>query len=263
MKFAFSKYQGAGNDFILFDDRENIFPSQKRGLISRLCHRQYGVGADGLILLQKSTHADARMRVFNADGSEAAMCGNGLRCLFRFMQELGICTQSAQIETTYALFRCMQSGEEVGVLHPLPKVVQSNMQLGSYQCDIIDSGVPHALVFVDHIACVDVFNEGRKIRFHPHFSDLGVNVTFIQPVLEDELCIRTYERGVERETLACGTGAIAAACAAHRKFSQNKMFKIHTHSKEIFKIALKENELELKGPAMLVFYGYLTIGELE
>jgi diaminopimelate epimerase len=258
LKLAFSKYQGAGNHFILFDDRENLFPIQKEGVIARLCHRQYGIGADGLILLQISKRADARMRIFNADGSEAEMCGNGLRCLFRFMQDLNICKQSAQIETTHSIFTCTAHGEKVGILHPLPTFLQVNVQVGSHHLNVIDSGVPHAVAFVSDIEEVDVLTEGKKIRFHPLFGRAGVNATFVQSI-DNALAIRTYERGVEEETLACGTAAIAAAFAAQYLLSQNGTVKVQTRSKEVFTIEIKENGMELKGPAMLVFCGGIIL----
>lgn len=260
---SFSKYQGAGNDFILIDDRQGAFPIDDK-LIQRFCHRQYGIGADGLILLQTSQVADLRMRIFNADGTEAEMCGNGIRCLFHFAHELGLVSDSARIETLAAVLSCALHDGQIGVEHPLPKIAAAGVALDLVReklaFDVIDSGVPHAICFVPDIRVAPVEELGREVREHPHFAPRGVNVTFVQPLLaEQTLYVRTYERGVEKETLACGTAAVAAAYALLQKVSLAAPLKIVTQSREIFTAQLTEKSVYLKGPSALIFKGKIEI----
>ena len=249
MLLSFSKYQGAGNDFILIDDRDAFFPCAA-SQIQNLCHRQYGIGADGLILLQSSSVADARMRIFNADGSEAEMCGNGIRCLFHFAHQLGCATAKAEIETAAALYSCYFSGDKVAVLLPMPTYVP--------ELELVNSGVRHVVSFVDNDHPLDVEKRGKEIRFDVRFSPQGANVTFAQ-LIRNELRVRTYERGVEKETLACGTGAVAAAFMAMKKFSIASPVNILTSSNERLEVFQKENGMELVGPAREVFKGKIQI----
>ncbi len=256
----FSKYHGAGNDFILIDDRKNHFPLDNIALIQRLCHRHHAIGADGLILLQASQRADLRMRIFNADGSEAAMCGNGIRCLFRFAQSLNVIQNEALIETAASILSCHAYQDQVAVLHPTPRFIERAISLEGRSLDLVDSGVPHALIFTQNIDEEPVFSLGKVVRFHPHFSPEGANVTFVQPVLhENLLLVRTYERGVENETQACGTAAVAAAFAAPEKFPLFGRIRVVTRSNTIFETERTEKGMVLKGPAVLSFTGNLVL----
>jgi diaminopimelate epimerase len=258
-RLSFSKYQGAGNDFILIDDREKIFPL-KRELIQKLCDRQYGIGADGLLLLQNSTRADFRMRIFNSDGGEAEMCGNGIRCLFQFIQKLDSKKKKLEIETASSLYSCWQEGSQIAVLLPTPKLILDSLP----GVDFVNTGVPHALVFVPDIQKVDVANQGRELRFHPHFAKEGTNATFVQFFpKEKRINIRTYERGVEKETLACGTGAAAAGFAVIKKFSLDGAVKVVTLSKETLYVNVDKKGVELKGPAVQIFQGQIEIKSLK
>jgi diaminopimelate epimerase len=250
MKFC--KYHGAGNDFILVDNRELCFPVADAKLIHYLCHRHMGIGADGLILLQKGDLADGKMRIFNADGSEAAMCGNGIRCLFHFGQSLGFFQERAEIETQAGILSCSSQGSHVSVLLPSPSFTPD--------LEVVDTGVPHAVIFVEDLAAVDVEKRGREVRFHPRFSPSGVNATFAQILPEQKsVKIRTYERGVEKETLACGTGALAAAFVAIQKFSLTPPLNVLPPSNEILEIDFSKKGMELKGPASLIFTGDIII----
>ncbi|MBI2743941.1 MAG: diaminopimelate epimerase [Chlamydiales bacterium] len=259
---SFSKYHGAGNDFIVVDDREQRFPLLEKELISRLCNRHTGIGADGLILLQPSQKAQIRMRIFNADGGEAEMCGNGIRCLFHFARSINACEKRAEIETMASTLLCTQEeGELISVLHPIPQLISRDLLVQERLFDLVDSGVPHALHLVKDIHEVEVDGVGRRVRHDPQFFPGGTNVTFVQPHLEKGLLlVRTYERGVEGETQACGTAAVAAAFIASKKLSAPRKLKVQTLSKVIFETELKEKGVELKGPAELIFEGKFETG---
>ena len=263
MKIAFSKYHGAGNDFILINDLTISFPAFNRELISRLCHRQKGIGADGLILLQPSVHCDFRMRIFNADGKEAEMCGNGLRCLVHFLISLGINQNSFEIETADGPVRCHGEGERISTLLRPPRPLfweePYSMQGKEKKLYGVDTGVPHAVLFEEDVSGVDVEKWGREIRHHEKFAPRGVNVNFVQRSEKGELLVRTYERGVEGETLACGTGIAASAFVASKLYGLKSPIQVVAASKEILEVTLLDKEIEVKGPAVLVYNGELLI----
>ncbi len=207
MKIPFTKYHGVGNDFVIVDSRH--VPNFDYSHLARvLCHRQHGIGADGLILFFPSTVADYKMAIFNADGSEPTMCGNGIRCLFDFIHR-GV--QKLNIETLYGVLTCRQSGDAIAVNLGVPKVLHWPLTLPQVELFVVDTGVPHAVLFVDDLDNVNVSETGAALRFSPHFAPHGVNVNFVSKLESGKVALRTYERGVEGETLACGTGAAAAA----------------------------------------------------
>lgn len=208
-KPTFLKLQSAGNDFILVDDRRLFFPSFNRVLIASLCRRKLGIGADGLILLQLSEKADFRMRFFNSDGSEAASCGNGLRCLTRFLTHLGCPVQT--IETGDRIVSVADFGDRVSVDLGPPRDLKLNIPTERGNVHFVDTGVPHVVRFVPDVSSVALDEEGAYFRYHPLFSPEGTNVNFAALDPSGALRMRTYERGVEGETLSCGTGACAAA----------------------------------------------------
>ena len=211
----FTKMNGAGNDFILIDNRAgdiHLNPSQ----IARLCDRHRGVGADGILLLENpSDHADFRMRYFNADGGEAEMCGNGARCFARFANKVTEGEGKISFETPAGVI----SAELVGDLVTLQMTEPTDLRLsiplriGAEKriVHFINSGVPHVVVPVAQVGDVDVPREGSALRYHEMFSPKGANVNFIEKRGADKIAVRTYERGVEDETLACGTGVVASA----------------------------------------------------
>jgi len=212
VKLPFVKYHGAGNDFILIDAR--FFVLQAPSLLARsLCDRRRGIGADGLLLLLPSSKANYRMQIFNVDGSEPAMCGNGIRCLFDFIQKRVDPASELLIETKQSVLRCRRVGEEIGVSLGAPQILHFPTAKES-PLYVVDTGVPHAVHFVEDLDAVDVAKLGREIRFDSRFAPEGVNVNFVSILREGEIVLRTYERGVEGETLACGTGAAAAAFVA-------------------------------------------------
>lgn len=266
MKISFSKYHGAGNDFILIDEKD--LPNVDLSHLARiLCHRHHGIGADGLILLGTSTTADYKMRIFNADGSEPAMCGNGIRCLFNFIQKHGL----LRIETLSGILACRQNGDQVAVNLGAPKIRHWPLKLPQGEVFVIDTGVPHAVLFVDDLDAVNVSEAAPKVRFSPHFAPHGVNVNFVSLLGNGGVAVRSYERGVEAETLACGTGAAAAAFAAVKlhdlptpiatltrlsfqhpvQYRQNLHFQIH------------QNEIEMLGPAVKVYEGSFDLKNLN
>lgn len=269
VEFAFSKYSGCGNDFILIDNRSCTFPSQQASLIARLCRRADGVGADGLILLEKSEKADFKMRIFNADGKEAEMCGNGLRCLNKFVQELGISAPSLKIETMERELQVEMLGDNVKASMGDPKDIQMNISLplDGQDCLVhyLDTGVPHAIHFVEDASKVPVDKIGPEIRYHPFFQPKGANANFVQVTGPSSLFIRTYERGVEGETLACGTGATAAAIAAYYQFNMNAPIQVKTKSGQSLTIdfivdANKQiTNVTQSGPAIYHFKGSFAL----
>ena len=204
MNVHFVKMHGAGNDFILIDDREGTFPVSDSRLLARMAARGTGVGCEGIIFVQRSQTADFRMRFFNPDGSEAEMCGNGARCVAAFAREIGaVKADTMRFETLAGECRAEIVGPmRVKVWMPAPKNLAPNF---------INSGVPHCIVPVADLEHTDVVGEGQRIRYSDAFAPAGTNVDFVTYFAPNRAHIRTYERGVEAETGACGTGSVAAA----------------------------------------------------
>lgn len=221
---TFTKMQAAGNDFIVVNDMSRKFASPARAAV-RLCHRQYGIGADGLILLQPARNGQAayRMRIINSDGSEAEMCGNGSRCAVKFAVETGIAPTSHVMETLAGKISGKYiSKNQVRVQLTEPSDFRPRVEAPLPCCGVtvrgafINTGVPHFVTFVKRIDAVDVNGFGAEIRHHKVFAPKGTNVNFVQILnrRRPAIRVRTYERGVESETLACGTGATASAIIA-------------------------------------------------
>lgn len=216
MTLEFFKFHGAGNDFILADNRNGTFSMDQQG-IAALCDRHTGIGADGLMLLEEDRGADFRMLYFNSDGLPGTMCGNGGRCLVAFAHLLGIIKESTRFIASDGIHqaRILQAGPpqwdvalEMSDANPPEETAEG------YQ---VDTGSPHLVIFVPDVEGIDVAGRGRQIRFSSAYAPQGTNVNFVQKLDDHTLRIRTYERGVENETLACGTGAVAAALAATEK----------------------------------------------
>ncbi|WP_278757252.1 diaminopimelate epimerase [Alistipes putredinis] len=213
MLVSFVKYEGAGNDFILIDDREELFSADAR-LIADLCDRHFGIGADGLMTLQRSVEMDCSMRYYNADGSPGEMCGNGGRCFALFAHHLGIGGDIKRFDSTDGIHEArmlridgLRSTVELGMID----VERIDRGDGYW---FLDTGVPHYVEFTDDLEAVDVIGRGRRIRYDKRFAK-GTNVNFVKVVGPGHIAVRTYERGVEDETLACGTGSTAAALVTH------------------------------------------------
>lgn len=271
MFLSFSKYHGAGNDFILIDDRSGSFPCDNFHLISRLCDRRLGIGADGLLLLQTSNFADFRIRIFNSDGKEAGMCGNGMRCFIHYLRSLGFRDEQFQIETMHDTISCSIKGERISVKIEKPKVLHWGIEIqhneDKYEAYVLNTGVPHAVIFVEDLDHVEVETLGRSIRNHEAFSPLGVNVNFAKLGADGSLRVRTYERGVEAETPSCGTGAAAVALTALQKWDMPSPVRIVPRSLDCLEVHVNQNsiggkDLELIGTASYVFDGRIAIDNL-
>lgn len=250
----FCKYQGAGNDFILIDNRQKIFAADKAE-IQKLCHRRFGIGADGIICLENSSTADFAMRIFNADGSEAEMCGNGVRCLAAFVRRLGLCHKSRfSLQTMQRLLTINFQEENIEVEMGAATGVEKHPDLV-----VMNTGVPHAVIFSENIHEVELKRLGPEIRYHTRFAPQGVNVNFVQQEGPQKIAIRTYERGVEDETLACGTGCTAAALAAHLVLDMPSPIAVKTASSEIVTISFNKDfeDVRMSGKATFVFEGVL------
>ncbi|MCH7505299.1 diaminopimelate epimerase [PVC group bacterium] len=211
---AFTKMSGTGNDFIMIDNRKKVIKQNLNRLAKQLCFRQRGIGADGVILLESSKKHDFRMRIFNADGTEAEMCGNGARCVAEFARHHHVTKKkNINFDTMSGLIQAVFTKRGVKISLGIPKKYKNRFSLkgvkGSFY--FVNTGVPHAVGFVTSNKKTDVINTGRKIRRHSHFAPSGTNVNFVQILKKNEIHVRTYERGVEDETLACGTGACASA----------------------------------------------------
>ncbi len=279
-KTKFAKYSGTGNDFILIDNRGGaIAPAEMAELAKKLCRRRFSVGADGLILIEDSDRADFRWHFFNADGSRAEMCGNGARCAAHFAHRQGIAGRRMCFETLAGLIEAEVNGDEVKVGLTPPRDIRLGQKLefaGEERVvDSIDTGVPHAVHFVDDPANTPVREWGRAIRYHRIFEPRGTNVNFVSLPSAGELTVRTYERGVEDETMACGTGAVASAliAAMHGRVSSPVRvttsggdrlvihFRLETTEKDGRK-SHRVTDVSLEGPALLVYEGELRPGAL-
>jgi diaminopimelate epimerase len=211
---TFYKYQGTGNDFVLIDNRAQTFPAHDQAYVAHLCHRRFGIGADGLILLQNHPDYDFRMVYFNADGAEGSMCGNGGRCIVRFAHDLGL------FETT-TRFLAVDGEHTAEVRGDLVHLQMSNVPArpaAPAGYTYLNTGSPHVVQFLTNVAAHDVVGEGRRIRYSETFAPGGTNVNFTEVLEGQRLSVRTYERGVEDETYSCGTGVTAAALAAYEQY---------------------------------------------
>lgn len=259
MKTDFYKYQGAGNDFVIIDNRSGVFKGDNPALINRICDRRFGVGADGLILLENSAQADFRMVYFNADGFRGSMCGNGGRCLVAFAHYLGLFDEDTQFEANGSLYQARISDSRVSLsMLDVDRIDHFDDHV------FLDTGSPHHVTFAKNLSEIDVVQEGSKIRFGEPYGDAGTNVNFVEQKDETTFKVRTYERGVENETLSCGTGVTAVALASFfLKKTTSEQIKIETKGGEL-EVSFKYDknrfhEIILSGPATFVFKGELEL----
>ena len=269
MKYVeFSKMSGAGNDFVVIDNRSNVLKKDLAKLAVKLSDRKYSIGADGLILLEKSKKADLKMRIFNSDGSEAEMCGNGVRCLAKFSADQKITGPKLSIETLAGIIYAEVREGVVRAKMMNPKDFKPKFQVGvnghSEELNFINTGVPHAVKFVRSVAECDVAGLGRTIRHHKHFAPRGTNVNFVALKTGNAIDIRTYERGVEDETLACGTGSTAGALVAAAVKNLKSPVRVYTRGGEILKIYFSKDktgfrEVYLEGRIEKKFEGRVTL----
>lgn len=258
---SFSKMHGAGNDFILIDDRDESFPVDDHRGIAAMATRPDGIGCEGVIVLQKSAEADFKMRFFNPDGTEADLCGNGARCVAAFARAVGaVSSDVMRFETAAGFIDAEIVGPgKVKVSMPAPR---------NFGDDFVVAGVPHKIVPVENLAKTDVAAEGRRIRMDEQFAPDGTNVDFVMYKKPDRVCIRTYERGVEAETGACGTGAVASAVIGVRDYGLS--FPIHVLTSQGYELVVDGEfdgdafkALSLTGPVKKVFDGRIDWTSLD
>lgn len=260
MTVKFYKYQGTGNDFIMIDNRAYGLIKNQTETIKKLCNRHFGIGADGLIYLQERPGFDFEMVYFNSDGNESTMCGNGGRCLIQFARHMGVITNQCRFMAI--------DGEHEGAILPDGNVSLKMVDVnGIKQQDndfVLNTGSPHYVRFVPHVSDVPVVQDGRKVRYNDTFAQAGINVNFVERLGSNEIFVRTYERGVEDETLSCGTGVVASALAfaAQHEVAINKV-KVKTFGGllEVNWNPAEQgyNNIWLTGPAEVVFEGTIDI----
>ena len=264
----FTKMNGAGNDFILFDNRTADIDLD-RNQIAHLCDRHRGIGADGILLLEKPTYrADFRMRYFNANGGEAEMCGNGARCFARFANKVGGQQGKISFETPAGVISAELKGGLVTLRMTEPTDLRLNVDLSmaaeNRTVHFINSGVPHVVIPVAKIDNADVRGEGAAIRYHKVFSPNGTNVNFIEKLGPNKIAIRTYERGVENETLACGTGIVASALIFAASENCEGPVTVLARGGDELQVSFEKTQdrfrnVTLTGPAEFVFEGTIEI----
>jgi diaminopimelate epimerase len=268
MMLRFIKMNGAGNDFVLMDNRaSNVHLS--RDQIAHLCDRHRGIGADGILLLEKaSNRADFRMRYFNADGGEAEMCGNGARCFARFANKVAGAGDKISFETPAGIISAELNGDLVTLQMTEPTDLRLKVRLPSVSekrtIHFINSGVPHVVIPVSKVDQVDVRREGAAIRYHEMFSPKGANVNFIEKRGANKVVVRTYERGVEDETLACGTGVVASALIFAATENVNGPIGVLVRGGNELQVAFEKTGMQFKnvtltGPADFVFEGTIEM----
>lgn len=255
---TFHKYQATGNDFIVIDNRENIFPKENLSLVEKLCHRKFGIGSDGLILIEEHSEVDFNMVFFNPDGSQS-LCGNGSRCAVNFARSIGMITDT---ETNFMAYDGLHSAT---IADDLVNLSMNNVQNVSQSADgiFVDTGSPHFVKFVEDVHEVEIIPEGSVIRYSETYKPAGTNVNFVQQLGDHQIFVRTYERGVENETFSCGTGVTGAAIAASTLGIKTPI-EVTTKGGELtVNYTRKENgsfeNIWLCGPAKMVYAGSIDI----
>jgi diaminopimelate epimerase len=260
MQLEFYKYQGTGNDFVMIDNRSNTFPKENSELVAHLCNRRFGIGADGLILLETDTETDFRMVYYNSDGNLSSMCGNGGRCLVAFAKKLNVIQTETTFVATDGLHYANVADDGIVSLQMIDVAAIKNTSEYSY----LYTGSPHHVQLVDNLEQYNVKENGAAIRYGNLYGKEGSNINFVKKINENTFSLRTYERGVEDETLACGTGATAVAIAMNA-IGQTDLNVINLNV-EGGKLTVsfekgngKYTNVFLKGPAEFVFKGTIAI----
>ncbi len=257
MSHIFYKYQGTGNDFIIIDNRQSVFDKNNTKLVSFLCDRRFGIGADGLILLENHKEYDFKMVYFNSDGNESSMCGNGGRCIASFARFLGVIDAEATFEAIDGMHKAIIVGDDVSLL------MQNVSNIEKHNNHVfLDTGSPHHVQLEAMLHTLNIKEKGAKIRYGEPYNNTGTNVNFVRKISDDSFAIRTYERGVEDETLSCGTGVTAVALAMNY-IGETKKNVIYLETEGgTLEVSFKKSDTEytdiwLKGPAIQVFKGEL------
>ena len=260
MKIHFYKYQGTGNDFVIADNREGQVNGLTTAAIEHLCNRRFGIGADGLMLLNSHPDVDFEMKYYNADGQESTMCGNGGRCLVKFAAEMGIVRSNYRFLAIDGMHEASINIDGTVALK-MQDVNDVKYQNGHF---VLNTGSPHFVELTQNVWHEDVVKKGREIRFSPEFKEKGINVNFVQQTEHpDKIIVRTYERGVENETLSCGTGVTAAALVCFHNDNGFNRVEVKTRggdlSVEFDRIDDSFRDIWLNGPAEKVFEGDIEI----
>ncbi len=270
MTLSFTKMNGAGNDFVMLDNR-NLSLSLSKDQIEKLCDRHRGVGADGLLCVEPATDGgDFKMRYYNADGGEAEMCGNGARCFGRYVNRLhDDKLQQIKFETMAGMISAEFEGDQVRINMSAPHSLKLAQKLPVAGTELtvhsVNTGVPHAVVFVEDLESVPVIEWGAGLRYHDAFKPKGTNANFAKVVAPGSIAIRTYERGVEGETLACGTGMVACALIHHELTGAPRPVSVLVKGGDTLKVGFDEpkkseyTNVTLFGPADFVFSGTVSI----
>ena len=260
MKVEFYKYQGTGNDFVILENRDNKYDTLTAKQVKHICDRRFGVGADGLMLLNKHAELDFEMKYFNADGNPSSMCGNGGRCLVQFAKNQGM------HKSTYQ-FMAIDGKHEADIdMQNIVRLKMQDVNKVDYHSGyaVLNTGSPHFVKFASNVEDIDVVETGRDIRYSKQFEKEGINVNFVETTDEDGIFVRTYERGVEDETLSCGTGVTASALMnAHNEKGFNRV-EVKTPGGHL---SVEYNKIDdehfdniwLCGPAELVYKGEIEI----
>lgn len=273
MEIIFTKMNGAGNDFVVLDNRDGRYDALDGSMIARLCDRHRGVGADGLLAVEPArpgSDADFTFRYYNADGGEAEMCGNGARCFGKFARGLlAGAVEQVSFDTIAGRITARFIGENVRIQLSEPRDFRLAMELdvpcGTTIVHAVNTGVPHVVMLVDDIGVVDVRGLGAALRYHPAFAPKGTNANFQKVIAPGEITIRTYERGVEDETLACGTGIVANALIHHRLTGAPPPVRVHVRGGDVLDVGFHADgpesfrEVTLTGPADFAFTGSILL----
>ncbi len=260
MQLEFYKYQGTGNDFVMIDNRSNTFPKENTKLVARLCDRRFGIGADGLILLDNDTDSDFRMVYYNSDGNLSSMCGNGGRCLVAFAKQLNVIQNQTTFIATDGLHHATVADDGIVSLQMIDVAEIKNTPDYSF----LNTGSPHHVQLVADLEHYSVKENGAAIRYGALYGQQGSNINFVKKIDETTFSLRTYERGVEDETLACGTGATAVAIAMNATGQTNSnVINLNVEGGKLAvsfdKVDDKYTNVFLKGPAEFVFKGTIEI----
>ncbi len=259
MKLEFFKYQGTGNDFVIFDNRSGLFPKEDVQVVKKICDRRFGVGGDGLMLLEEAVGYDFKMIYFNADGRPGSMCGNGGRCLVSFAHSLGLFEKKATF---------LANGERYTARIEQDRVSLDMLDVEGLRANedhvFLNTGSPHHVQFEENLKDFDVFGVGRRIRYGEPYNETGSNVNFVEQFDQNTFQVRTYERGVEDETLSCGTGVTAVALASYfLGKTKSETIKIRTEGGDLevsFKAGNgKFTDIVLSGPATFVYKGLIEV----
>lgn len=260
MKIEFYKYHGTGNDFILLDNRTNPYDNLTQKQVAFMCNRHFGIGADGLMLLNLKAGYDFEMKYYNADGAEGSMCGNGGRCMVMFAAKMGI------RKSNYHFTACDGEHDADIDMNDLVRVKMNNVNKVETHLNhfILNTGSPHYVKHISNLAQMDVRNGGKMIRYSKPFEKEGINVNFVETLDDDRIFVRTYERGVEDETLSCGTGVTAAALvSAHNDKGFNRVeVKTPGGNLSVEYDKIDDDHFEnicLHGPATFVFKGEIEV----